>query len=351
MNNSAKRNLSHISFAGKTPTRRQPSSARGACGAVCAAAPPAAEERLDEFIAWVLGRAGLDATAYRTQSLHRRLPACLRTLNVPEPRAAGELVERKPHLVATVISSLLIGATEFFREPGVFDCLGTQVLPALANCNRRLRIWSAACSSGAELYSMAILLREAGLLETSYLLGTDCRGDAIDRAKLGFYDATMLKLVPAATRDKYFEPVGPHWRPVEALRRQVHWKAADLLAGVEDGPWDIIFWRNAAIYLKPCRAETIWRQLASVLAPGGVLIAGKAERPPADAGLTHAARCVYRVLTPAGTTFTRPVGRIANPSYNNPAPNDDLSRRENGAVPLRPLPRSIGRELALEHRV
>ena len=106
-------------------------------------------------------------------------------------------------------------------------------------------------------------LGEAGLLERSYLLGTDCRGDAIERAKLGLYDAATLKLVPAATRDKYFEPAGQHWRPVEALRRQVHWKAADLLAGVEHGPWDIILWRNAAIYLKPAprkRSGAGWRR-------------------------------------------------------------------------------------------
>ena len=107
----------------------------------------------------------------------------------------------------------------------------------------------------------------------------------------------MLKLVPSATRDKYFEPAGQQWRPVEALRRQVRWKVADLLAGVEDGPWDIILWRNAAIYLKPGAAETIWRRLASVLAPEGVLIAGKADRPPSDAGLTRAARCIYRLAT------------------------------------------------------
>ena len=284
--------LSYISFEGRTPTRPQHSSARGACtGAI---ARSAREEHLDEFIAWVLGRAGLDAAAYRAPPLDRRLPACLRALKVSSTHAARGLLERKPRLIAKVISSLLIGVTEFFREPGVFDFLQTQVLPALAGNNRRLRIWSAACSTGAELYSMAILLSEAGLLEQSCLLGSDCRGDAIEHAKLGLYDAAMLKLVTGATRDKYFEPAGQEWRPVEALRRQVHWKVADLLAGVEDGPWDIILWRNTAIYLKPCPAGTVWRRLVSVLAPQGVLIAGKADRPPPDAGLTHVARCIYR---------------------------------------------------------
>ena len=114
---------------------------------------------------------------------------------------------------------------------------------------------------------MAILLSEAGLLERSHLLGTDCRGDAIERARLGHYDAAMLKLVrcdagqvlqPAGAQHVAGAGVGVptrtrRGRPVEALRRQVHWKVADLLAGVEEGPWDIILWRNTAIYLRPLR--------------------------------------------------------------------------------------------------
>jgi hypothetical protein len=77
------------------------------------------------------------------------------------------------------------------------------------------------------------------------------------------------------------------------------------LAGVEKGPWDFILWRNAAIYLKSHPAEMIWRRLAAVLAPRGVLITGKAERPPSDAGLTQVARCIYRV---ADVPATRPAG-------------------------------------------
>jgi chemotaxis methyl-accepting protein methylase len=294
MHSSARPELSHICFEGKTPARPGRPARREACGTALRAPLPAAEGRLDEFTAWVLGRAGLDAAAYRTQPLERRLPACLRALKAGSAHAARELLERKPSLLAKAVNSLLIGVTEFFREPGVFDFLRTRILPALAGRNQRLRIWSAACSSGAELYSMAILLSEAGLLERSYLLGTDCRGDAIERARLGLYDATTLALVPSAMRDRHFEPAGQCWRPVEALRRQAHWKVADLLAGVEHGPWDIIFWRNAAIYLKPGPAEAIWRRLAPVLAPEGLLVAGKADRPPRDAGLTSAARCVYR---------------------------------------------------------
>jgi chemotaxis methyl-accepting protein methylase len=306
MNSSASRDLSHICFEGKKLARRPCSCPPGACITALADAPHAPAERLDDFVSWVFCRAGLDAAAYRTPPLDRRLPACLRAMKVRSTQAARELLERKPHLITKVISLLLIGVTEYFREPGVFDFLRTQVLPALAGRKRRLRIWSAACSSGAELYSIAILLSEAGLLERSYLLGTDCRGDAIERARLGLYDAAMLKLVGAERRNEHFELAGHQWRPVEALRRQVQWKVADLLAGVEDGPWDIILWRNAAIYLKPWSAEAIWRRLASVLAPRGVLVVGKADRPSRDAGLACAARCIYRLAAGAagGTRAT-----------------------------------------------
>ena len=208
----------------------------------------------------------------------------------------------------------------------MFDYLRTHVLPALAGRNHRLRIWSAACSTGAELYSMAILLSEAGLLERSDLLGTDCRGDAIERAKAGLYDAAALKLVPSAARAKYFEPAGQHWRPAAALRRQAHWKAADLLAGVENGPWDVILWRNAAIYLKSRAAETVWRRLASVLAPEGVLVAGKADRPPGerrvDACRPVRLSCCRR---PAASPWQH--GAIASAAA-------DWRRTRSGAVPM-----------------
>jgi chemotaxis methyl-accepting protein methylase len=267
-----------------------------------------------------LGCAGLDAAAYRAQTLHRRLPACLRGLKVRSTRAARELVEQEPGLVPTVVSSLLIGVTEFFREPDVFDRVRTHICPALADRKPPLRIWSAACSTGAELYSMAVLLADSGLLERSFLLGTDCRGDAIENAKLGLYNAAALSSVPDAARRRYFERAGPRWRPVEALRGRTRWKAANLLAGVEHGPWDIILWRNAAIYLKPERAESIWRRLASVLAAEGVLIVGKAERPPKDLGLKHVGRCTYRMAEHAaeagskrGPPSSRTIGNNESP--------------------------------------
>ena len=218
------------------------------------------------------------------------------------------MLERRPVLLETAVSSLLIGVTEFFREPVVFDHLRAW-LAARGPGRRALRIWSAGCSSGAELYSMGILLAEAGLLGQSFLLGSDCRGDALEAARRALYQPMALRQTPPALRAKYFEPVAGAYRPVAALRQQARWKQGDLLTGVEPGPWDIILWRNAAIYLRQPAAEAIWRRLAGQLAPQGCIVAGKAERPPAGIGLTLAQRSIYRRLatsSPLAATIATP---------------------------------------------
>lgn len=345
--------LRHVSFEGmpSIPYRGRGPTARGRDGS-CGVSP-AAPEPQDEFLAWVLGRAGLAPELYRSGPLLRRLPACLRALRARSRQKAREVLEERADLLPAAISSLLIGVTEFFRDPAVFENLRTQVLPELARRPGPLRIWSAACSSGAELYSVAILLAEAGLLERCFLLGTDCRTDAIEEARAACYSEASLRLIEPALRRRYLERAcgdpwqnetpdcgrppslrrlcgrrrgmrpgrrasrtpherrvarsprvpafqawsemgGGYWRPVEVLRRRVHWKLADLLADVEDGPWDVILWRNVAIYVNPEPAAAVWGRLASVLAPGGVLVAGKAERPPRELGLVCTCRGAYR---------------------------------------------------------
>jgi chemotaxis protein methyltransferase CheR len=259
--------------------------------------PPLSVEPADGFLGWVIGRAGLDASLYRHQPLLRRLPACLRTLKVHSEEDARELLEDRPDLLPAAVGSLLIGVTEFFRDPAVFESVQAKVLPNLADRRTPLRVWSAGCSTGEELYSLAILLAEAGLLAGSFLLGSDCRAEAIEQARSALYGAAANPLQPAIRR-KYFKPAGTSWRVRRPLRRQVRWEVADLGEEIAQGPWDIILWRNLAIYLTPGRVETLWNRLTGALAPGGFLIVGKAERPPSGLGLAPVCRCVYRKSGP-----------------------------------------------------
>ena len=231
--------------------------------------------------------------SYRGEPLQRRLSACLRTLHADTEESARLMIERRPDLLQVAVSALLIGVTDFFRDASVFRTLQTEVLPKLPR-RRPLRIWSAGCANGAELYSLAILLSQTGLLEGSYLLGSDCRHDAIEKAKASLYSSDELRLVEPLDRQRSFDHVGNLWRPKALLRRHVHWAVADFGRRIEAGPWDMILWRNVAIYLEAAAAASLWRGLVSVLAPEGVIVVGKAERPPVELRLICVKRCIYR---------------------------------------------------------
>lgn len=288
--------LTHVVFEGKAASRRggvalPRASARipALPGMSAAEDPPRAG-----FARQVLTAAGIDPDLYRDKPVQRRVRACLRALRATsEPAAAGILAER-PELLGVAVSSLLIGVTGFFRDAAVFEDLRTRVLPTLANLGRPLRIWSAGCSSGAEIYSLAMLLAEADLLERSQLLGTDCRQDALCEAETGIYPACAMTAVPDALRQRYLEQAGAGWRVTRRLRSAARWKLSDLSRDMEDGPWDLILCRNVTIYLNPEPALRLASRLAAAVAAGGYLVVGKAERAPEGAGLAQIARCIYR---------------------------------------------------------
>jgi len=267
---------------------------------------------------WVLAKAGLEAAHYRVRPLSRRSAACLRALRVPSEEAARTLLERQPALLDTALDSLLLGVTEFFRDPPVFEVLRGR-LPALAAStagSRSLRIWSLSCSIGCELYSIGILLAEAGLLAGTDLLGTDCRKQPLVQAREGLYPQTLVAAIEPGLRARHFDAAGDCRRVREPLRSQVQWRQEDLFArDTAAEEWDMIFWRNTAIYLDPAAASSVWSRLARALRPGGLLVTGKAERPGPVGHLRRVAASVYikaeadpddccRALEPAGRGAT-----------------------------------------------
>lgn len=240
-------------------------------------AEPAADR--DPFLRWLLVSSGLDPALYRLKPLARRLSACLRTLRVDSVDGGRRLLERRPDLLPRALDALLIGVTEFFRDAAVFATLRDDVLPSLARAGRPLRVWSAACSTGAELYSVAMLLDESGRLDGARLLGTDCRAGAVRAAKAGWYSAAEVNGVSPALAARYLRPDGDGFRVELPAGTDIRWRTSDVGRTVEPGRWDLILFRNTAIYMDPLAADRIWTALARALAPGGALVTGRAERP------------------------------------------------------------------------
>lgn len=269
-----------------------------------------ARDRRDEMeephplAAWLLDRVGLDASHYRGAPMRRRVAACLRVMRARDGAEAQRRLANRPDLLSAAVNTMLIGVTSLFRDAGIFQALASSVLPRLIEQRAQLRVWSAGCSDGAELYSVAVLLDEKRRLDGADLLGTDCRSSAIIRAGAGVFlresvDGASDWPVSAQTRQALFErvPGNGKCRLVGRVRERTRWMVHDLIADpAPAGTWDLVLCRNVTIYFKPAVAGRVWRKLCAALRPGGVLMVGKAERPDRGLPLRRIGPCLFERL-------------------------------------------------------
>ena len=289
--------LSHVQFEGRPTLRRRLNAPAPVSTLTLPRGGPGLAPRDSGgsgLPAIVLARAGLDHELYRRRPLDRRTGACLRMLRADSEAGAVARLDARPELLGAALNTLLIGVSGFFRDSAVFETLRTAVIPDFAERPRHLRIWSLGCSLGAELYSVAMLLAEAGLLENSSLVGTDCRSDAVAMARAGIFSNDDVAGIDRRILGEYFERTREGWRIAERLRRHTEWRVGDATREMPAGSWDLVLCRNVVIYLQVEALEKMFREIVSRLSPGGFLVVGKAERPSPSLGLTPVGRCVYR---------------------------------------------------------
>jgi chemotaxis protein methyltransferase CheR len=182
-----------------------------------------------------------------------------------------------------IIDALTTNETSWFRDREPFTAMSDVVLPELVrsrSSNRRVRIWSAASSSGQEAYSLAILLQENLPAGWSYeIMGSDISTEMIKRAEAAEYSQVEVNRgLPAAQLVQYFERAGAHWRITPALRRNVSFRLMNLTAPLPSlPPFDVIFLRNVLIYFDVATKKSVLHNVARLLRPDGWLFLGAAE--------------------------------------------------------------------------
>jgi len=188
-------------------------------------------------------------------------------------------------LHSKVVEAMTTNETSFFRDQHPFDAMKNAILPELRKtraCARTLRIWSAACSTGQEAYTLAMVIREnfADLAAWDVnIFGTDLSTAMVARAKEGvFSQLEVNRGLPAPMMLKYFERKGLHWQTKASLRAMTTWKAMNLVDPWPSMPkFDVIFLRNVLIYFDVPTKRAILSNVRRVLAPDGFLFLGGAE--------------------------------------------------------------------------
>ncbi|MCC6918015.1 MAG: protein-glutamate O-methyltransferase CheR [Alphaproteobacteria bacterium] len=208
-----------------------------------------------------------------------------------------------------LVSALTTNVTRFFREPHHFDHLRQTVLPALlesAKAGGRVRLWSAACSTGEEAYSIALTVLELCPNANTYdirILATDIDPDVLKVGRAGQYRHASLEAVPDKLRQRWFEPCGekPEWASIKQdVKALVSFRQLNLNGSWPfQGAFDAIFCRNVVIYFDEPTQAQLWQRLRDRLTSGGRLYVGHSERVDVP-GFRPEGHTVYRLDGQAG---------------------------------------------------
>ncbi|WP_280985085.1 CheR family methyltransferase [Deinococcus maricopensis] len=232
----------------------------------------------------VYRRYGHDFRAYAPATIRRRVLHCRHAEGLETVSALQERVLRDPQAMNRLIECLSINVTEMFRDPTFFRALREQVIPVLRT-HPFIRVWHAGCATGEEVYSMAILLHEAGLLERTRLYATDMSAAALAAARSGIYPQDKLSAYAQAyalsggTGDfgAYFTQQYDHGIVHASLRRNIIWGQHNLATDGSFNEFHLILCRNVMIYFKKPLQEHVHALLTESLVPFGVLGLGRHE--------------------------------------------------------------------------
>lgn len=261
------------------------------------------------FLQWALPQIGLRWKGFRRvrAQVCRRLSRRLREIGLTDAPAYRQRLESDAQEWQALAALCTIPISRFYRDKGVFDAVGTTVLPALAQKalskgRDRLECWSAGCASGEEPYTLAIqwrvLLAERFPALTLRVLGTDIDGSLIERARAGCYKPSSLESLPSAWRDQAFERRDASFCLREGWRGDVQFERRDLLLAPPERLFDFVLCRNVAFtYFDAKRARLVLDRIAQRLCPGGALVIGMHEELPPEASEFQpwaGCRCVFR---------------------------------------------------------
>ena len=269
-----------------------------------------------DIAAMMMAEAGISLNEGKANLVYSRLAKRLRVLGLRGFSEYCALVQSADGTAERqeMVAALTTNVTRFFREPHHFEHLKARILPPMltrAKQGARVRLWSSACSSGQEPYSIALTLLSRMPDAASYdikILATDIDPNMVAAGSAGIYDASLLEPVPAALRSRWFAPVAARagaFQVAPELRALVSFRRLNLIGHWPmQGSFQAIFCRNVVIYFENDTQEKIWSRMLPLLDAQGALYIGHSERVSGPA---------ERELRSDGITIYRPQANPAKP--------------------------------------
>lgn len=231
-----------------------------------------------KFVDSIKRKTGIDLAAYKEAQMKRRLTSLYEKKGFKNFVDFFQALDKDRDLLNEFLDRMTINVSEFYRNAKRWDVLEKKIFPKLLAENKRLKIWSAACSTGEEPYTAAMVLSNHLSLSQISILATDLDENAIQRAKVGIYPERSLAEVPTDMKSKYFEKQAAFYKVDDAIKKTVTFKKHNLLKDTYDKNFDLIICRNVMIYFTEDAKDQIYQSFSNSLKPGGILFVGSTEQ-------------------------------------------------------------------------
>lgn len=221
----------------------------------------------------------IDLNYYKEKQMKRRISSLLTRNNFKDFDDYFIGLKSNKNLLEQFINYLTINVSEFYRNPSQWDVLEKDIIPSLMEKNKRgLKIWSAACSTGEEPYSLVMMLSNFLPLRDIKILATDIDEEAMEKARLGLYNEKSLANLPRGFKEKFFSKIEGSYKISDDVKRCVEYKKMDLLKDRFPSNMDLITCRNVMIYFTEEAKELLYSKFYNSLNDNGILFVGSTEQ-------------------------------------------------------------------------
>ncbi len=221
----------------------------------------------------------IDLNYYKEKQMKRRITSLLTRNNFKDFDDYFIGLKNDRNLLEQFINYLTINVSEFYRNPSQWDVLEKDIIPSLIDKNKRgLKIWSAACSTGEEPYSLVMMLSNFFPLKDIKILATDIDEEAMSKAKLGLYSEKSLSNLPRGFKEKFFTKIEGSYKISDEVKKCVEFKKMDLLKDRFPTNLDLITCRNVMIYFTEEAKELLYSKFYNSLNDNGILFVGSTEQ-------------------------------------------------------------------------
>jgi len=232
----------------------------------------------EDFKAVIHDMSGINLSFYKERQMKRRIDSLIRKNNFNSYHDYVMALKANSKLYQEFINYLTINVSEFYRNPAQWEILNNKILPMLFEKSKSLKIWSAACSTGEEPYTLAMVLNNYLPLRSIKILATDIDSEALEKAKIGLYNRKSVENVPPKNIIKYFSREGNFYRIKDELKNCIEFKKHNLLKDPYPSDCDLIICRNVLIYFTEEAKVDIYKKFNKALKNERILFVGSTEQ-------------------------------------------------------------------------